>query len=82
MGNLCASCCKQSASCENLTPDLETRRRQQKEAAERRIAEQQTRGIKNMDAVRRQQRLDEQREKREEEASAYKSQPPLKWQVN
>ncbi|XP_076641395.1 small VCP interacting protein [Halictus rubicundus] len=82
MGNLCASCYKQSASCENLTPDLETRRRQQKEAAERRIAEQQSRGIKNMDAVRRQQRLDEQREKREEEANAYKAQAPLKWQVN
>lgn len=82
MGNLYTCCFSQSASCENFTPDLETRRRQQKEAAESRIAQQQSRGIKNMDAVRRQQRLDEQRREREEEASAYKSQPPLKWQVN
>lgn len=36
------------------------------EAAERRIAEQQNRGIKNTDAVRRQERLDQLREKRQE----------------
>ncbi|XP_031836143.1 small VCP interacting protein [Nomia melanderi] len=82
MGNLCGSCCKQSSSCENLTPDLDTRRRQQMEAAESRIAKLQSRGIRNMDAVKRQQMIDQQRERREEEASNYNVQPTLKWQMN
>ncbi|XP_033334210.1 small VCP interacting protein [Megalopta genalis] len=82
MGNLCTSCCKQSSSCDTLTPDLVTRRMQQKEAAERRIAEQQSRGIKNIEAVKRQQRLDQERERREQESGGYNSQPVLKWQMN
>lgn len=36
------------------------------EAAEKRIAEQQNRGIKNIEAVKRQERLDQLREKRQE----------------
>ncbi|XP_078048144.1 small VCP interacting protein [Augochlora pura] len=82
MGNLCMGWCNQSNSCDTLTPDLETRRMQQKEAAERRIAEQQSRGIKNMEAVKRQQRLDQERERREEELAGHNSQPVLKWQMN
>ncbi|XP_076749909.1 small VCP interacting protein [Xylocopa sonorina] len=82
MGNLCLSCCKESSSCEDLTPDLETRRRKQMEAAQRRIAEQQTRGIKNVDAVRRQERLDQLRDKRQEQAGNMSEQSNLKWQVS
>ncbi|XP_071862681.1 small VCP interacting protein [Bombus fervidus] len=82
MGNLCLSCCKESSSCEDLTPDLETRRRKQMEAAERRIAEQQNRGIKNTDAVRRQERLDQLREKRQEEVGSRNMQNNLKWQIS
>ncbi|XP_076675864.1 small VCP interacting protein [Andrena cerasifolii] len=81
MGNICMSCCKESASCEDLTPDVETRRRKQMEAAERRIAEQQGRGIKDIESVKRQQRLDELREKRMEEAGNVNPQNALKWQV-
>lgn len=81
MGNLCISCCKPSVSCEDLTPDLETRRKKQVEAAERRIAEQQSRGIKNIDAVKKQERLDQQREKRIEEAGNMDVQSNLKWQM-
>ncbi|XP_017880572.1 small VCP/p97-interacting protein [Ceratina calcarata] len=83
MGNLCLSCCKQTSySCEDLQPDLETRRRMQKEAAEKRIAEEQSRGIKNIDAVKRQERLDQLRDKRLEEASGGSTQNNLKWQVS
>ncbi|KZC07912.1 hypothetical protein WN55_09954 [Dufourea novaeangliae] len=78
MGNLCMSCCKQSASHENLTPDLETRRRQQMEAADRRIAAQQSRGIKNIEAVKRQQRIDEEVKNRQEQAGNMNIQPTLK----
>lgn len=53
-------------------------RRKQVEAAERRIAEQQQRGIKNVDAVKRQQQLALQREKREQEAAASNTQPTMK----
>lgn len=82
MGNLCSSCCKESSSYEDLTPDLETRRRQQVAAAEKRIAEQNNRGIKNVDAVKRQERLDQQRDQRQAEAANTSTQAQLKWQVN
>lgn len=81
MGNLCLSCCKQSSSCEDLTPDLETRRRKQMEAAEKRIAEQQNRGIKNIEAVKRQERLDQLREKRQEEIGNRNVQSNLKRKI-
>lgn len=53
-------------------------RRKQVEAAERRIAEQQQRGIKNIEAVKRQQQLTLERERREQEAAASNTQPTLK----
>lgn len=52
------------------------------EAAEKRIAEQQSRGIKNIDAVKRQERLDQLRDKRLEEAGGGSMQNNLKWQVS
>ncbi|XP_043527182.1 small VCP/p97-interacting protein [Frieseomelitta varia] len=82
MGNLFLSCCKGSSSCEDLTPDLEMKRRKQMEAAERRIAEQQSRGIKNIEAVKRQERLDQLREKRQEEVGNRNVQSNLRWQVS
>ncbi|XP_076387536.1 small VCP interacting protein isoform X2 [Megachile rotundata] len=60
----------------------EVRRKKQMEAAERRIAEQQNRGIKNIDAVKRQERLDQQRERRVEEAGNMNVQSNLKWQMS
>ena len=47
-------------------------------AAEKRQVEQETRGIKNVDAVKKQQRLDEERRKREEVAGSAPNQGPLK----
>lgn len=52
------------------------------EAAEKRIAEQQNRGIKNIEAVKRQERLDQLREKRQEEIGNRNVQSNLKWQMN
>ncbi|KAG7206475.1 hypothetical protein KM043_003820 [Ampulex compressa] len=82
MGNLCTSCCKESSSYEDLTPDLETMRRQQVEAAERRIAEQEQRGIKNIEAVKLQQKQAMERERLEREAANANAPGTLKWQVN
>lgn len=48
------------------------------EAAEKRIAEQQNRGIKNIEAVKRQERLDQLREKRQEEVGNRNAQSNLK----
>lgn len=48
------------------------------EAAEKRIAEQQNRGIKNIEAVKRQERLDQLREKRQEEIGNRNVQSNLK----
>ncbi|KAF9407180.1 hypothetical protein HW555_012719 [Spodoptera exigua] len=60
------SCCKPSAS-EVLTPDSETRRRQQVEAAERRAAQEAARGVKDPSKVLRNQQRSEEMEKREQE---------------
>ncbi|XP_051166346.1 small VCP/p97-interacting protein isoform X2 [Leptopilina boulardi] len=76
-----ASCCKPSDSYQDLTPDPEVKRRQMTEAAEKRQMEQESRGIKNMDAVKRQQRLDEERRQREEIGGNNANQGPLKWQM-
>lgn len=54
-------------------------RRKQVEAAERRIAEQEQRGIKNIDAVKRQQRQALEREKREQESGS--AQPTLRVRI-
>lgn len=48
------------------------------EAAEKRIAEQQNRGIKNIEAVKRQERLDQLREKHQEEVGNKNVQSNLK----
>ncbi|XP_057319269.1 reticulocyte-binding protein homolog 2a [Microplitis mediator] len=85
MGNLltaCTSCCKESGSYEDLTPDEQTRRQQQMEAAERRMREQEQRGIGNVNAVKRQQQQALEREKREQELANTDRDAPLKWQVN
>lgn len=52
------------------------------EAAEKRIAEQQSRGIKNIEAVKRQERLDQLREKRQDEVGNRNVQSNLRWQVS
>ncbi|XP_066593531.1 small VCP/p97-interacting protein [Prorops nasuta] len=80
MGNLCGFCCKEE-SYEDLTPDVETRRRQQVEAAEKRLADQEHRGIKNVDAVRRQQQRALERDKLEQQTGNAGTQNPLRWQV-
>ncbi|XP_018396572.1 PREDICTED: small VCP/p97-interacting protein [Cyphomyrmex costatus] len=82
MGNCCGLCYKRSSSYEDITPDLETIRRKQAEAAEKRIAELQQRGIKDIEVVKRQQRRAMELEKREQEAAASGTQPALRWQVN
>ncbi|CAB3224795.1 unnamed protein product [Arctia plantaginis] len=74
------SCCRPSAS-EVLTPDAETRRRQQSEAAERRVAENATRGIKDVEKVQRMQQRSEEMEKREREL-AQQGGASLKWTAN
>ncbi|KAK0098325.1 hypothetical protein PV326_009519 [Microctonus aethiopoides] len=83
MGNIltmCTSCCKESTSYEDLTPDMQTRRQQQVEAAEKRRIEQEKRGIGNVDAVRRQQQLDAERQQREQQLStANNTENPLKF---
>lgn len=71
------SCCRPSAS-EILTPDAETRRRQQSEAAERRAAQAAARGIKDVERVRRMQERSEEMEKREQELSKQGG-ATLKW---
>ncbi|XP_050354561.1 small VCP/p97-interacting protein isoform X1 [Nymphalis io] len=60
------SCCRPSAT-ELLTPDAETRRRQQMEAAEKRRAEEAARGVKDPEKVRRMQLRAEEMERREQE---------------
>ncbi|XP_046433408.1 small VCP/p97-interacting protein [Neodiprion virginianus] len=79
---ICTSCCKQSSSYEDLTPDPEVRRRQQVEAAEKRIVEHESRGIGNVDAVKRQQQRAAEVAKRQAEAGSVDQQTGLKWQVN
>ncbi|XP_052888375.1 small VCP/p97-interacting protein isoform X2 [Anopheles moucheti] len=77
---LCSSCFKGSTE-ELLTPDVEVRRQQQREAAERRRIEQESRGIKDPEKVRRQQQRAMEQERREQEASRMGGQQPtLKWQ--
>ncbi|XP_026750836.1 uncharacterized protein LOC113511410 [Galleria mellonella] len=71
------SCCKPSAS-DVLTPDAETRRRQQVEAAERRLAEQAARGVKDPERVKRMQQRSEEMEKREQELQKDGG-PTLRW---
>ncbi|KAM3958901.1 small VCP interacting protein [Aphomia sociella] len=71
------SCCKPSAS-DVLTPDAETRRRQQVEAAERRQAEQAARGVKDPERVKRMQQRAEEMDKRQQELQKDGG-PTLRW---
>ncbi|CAG4985484.1 small VCP/p97-interacting protein [Colias croceus] len=71
------SCCKPSAS-DVLTPDTETRRRQQVEAAERRRAQEAARGVKDPERVKRMQQRAEEMEQREQEL-AKQGGATLKW---
>ncbi|XP_059045932.1 uncharacterized protein LOC131841623 [Achroia grisella] len=60
------SCCRPSAT-DILTPDAETRRRQQVEAAERRQAEQAKRGVKDPERLRKMKLREEEMDRREQE---------------
>ncbi|ODN00882.1 Small VCP/p97-interacting protein [Orchesella cincta] len=65
------------------TPDPDERRRQLAEAAEKRLKNQEHRGIQNPESVRRQQQRKEEMEKREEElARLGNTGEPLRWQVS
>ncbi|XP_023953990.1 small VCP/p97-interacting protein [Bicyclus anynana] len=74
------SCCRPSAT-NVLTPDTETRRRQQVEAAERRRAEEANRGIKDPERVKRMQQRSEEMEQREREMQKGGG-ATLKWQAD
>ncbi|VVC88229.1 uncharacterized protein LOC126975643 isoform X1 [Leptidea sinapis] len=63
---LITSCCKPSAS-DVITPDSETRRRQQVEAAERRRKQEAARGVKDPERVKRMQQKSLEIEQREKE---------------
>ncbi|CAB0037411.1 unnamed protein product [Trichogramma brassicae] len=77
-------CCRGS-SYEDIEPsaaDRELMRQQQAEAAEKRLAEQEKRGIGNVNAVKRQQKLAEERDKKLSAAENANSGTGLKWQMN
>ncbi|KAF4519216.1 hypothetical protein B566_EDAN015322 [Ephemera danica] len=80
----CYSCCLRSHSSQNLiTPDAETRRRLQLEAVEKRKQEQEHRGIKDPEKLKRQQQKKEELEKLEKDAAFNKQgEGGLKWQMN
>uniref|UniRef100_A0A0K8TNU3 Small vcp/p97-interacting protein n=1 Tax=Tabanus bromius TaxID=304241 RepID=A0A0K8TNU3_TABBR len=80
---LCYSCFKTSADDGIISPSAEARRRMQLEAAERRRIENETRGIKDPEKVRRQQMRAERMEQQEEEmAKQGLGNPSLKWQTD
>ncbi|XP_054273065.1 small VCP/p97-interacting protein [Macrosteles quadrilineatus] len=78
---LCKSCLKGSSS-DYTTPDMETRRRQQVEAVEKRLKEQENRGIKDPEKVRRMQERSNELERLEREAARSNQESGLKWQMN
>uniref|UniRef100_A0A1L8DCC7 Small VCP/p97-interacting protein n=1 Tax=Nyssomyia neivai TaxID=330878 RepID=A0A1L8DCC7_9DIPT len=73
---ICSSCFNPSAD-ELPTPNAEVRRQLQQDAAERRQRENETRGIKDVERVKRQQKL---QEKKDSEQGAM-GEPVLKWQT-
>ncbi|ALC43628.1 CG32039 [Drosophila busckii] len=80
---MCTSCCGNSAEEANLMPSPEERRRQQLDAAEKRRQENETRGVKNLDSVRRQQQRTAELERREAEAARQGgNSPTLRWQTS
>ncbi|CAG9806225.1 unnamed protein product [Chironomus riparius] len=83
MGNWCGSCFGVSANSSNITPDAGTVRRQMLEAAEQRQENQQNRGIKNQDKIKRMQQKAVDIERLEfEYAIAARNRPVLKWTPN
>ncbi|XP_037906837.1 uncharacterized protein LOC119648986 [Hermetia illucens] len=80
---MCSSCFKGSTDEVSIVnPPAEMRRKLQQEAAERRRLENENRGIKDPDKVRRQQLRAEEVERREEEAwRSGGGQPNLRWQT-
>ncbi|XP_055846242.1 capping protein inhibiting regulator of actin dynamics [Episyrphus balteatus] len=74
------ACCKDSSEETELMPSVETRRKLQEEAAEKRRQENEQRGIKDPEKFRRQQERAEELERREKEAEKYGGAPTLKWQ--
>lgn len=69
----CCSCCDDTSKV--ITPDLDTRRKQQAEAAERRMKIEESRGVKDPARVKRQLQ-----QNRVSQTEANVS-TPLKWQV-
>ncbi|KDR15703.1 small VCP/p97-interacting protein [Zootermopsis nevadensis] len=81
---MCFPCFKVSST-DLVTPDMETRRRQQIQAAERRMREQESRGIKDPERFKHQQLKKEECERRQEEAQKASTGARgggLKWQVD
>ncbi|XP_039288358.1 small VCP/p97-interacting protein isoform X4 [Nilaparvata lugens] len=64
------SCCRGN-SVDFTTPDMETRRRQLAEAADKRQQEQENRGIKDPEKVKRMKQRSEEMERRQEEAARH-----------
>ncbi|KAK6641426.1 hypothetical protein RUM44_013137 [Polyplax serrata] len=83
MGALFSCCRSTSSEVEYLTPNLETKRRQQAEAAERRLREQECRGIKDPERLKQKAKRVEELEKRHEEVSKAIANggPTLTWTV-
>ena len=77
MGNVTDCLNPSQASDEDSTPDLETRRRLQDEAARKRQEEHSSRGIKDPERVKRQQEKD----RVVAEAPSRKREDGVKWQV-
>ncbi|XP_026325431.1 small VCP/p97-interacting protein [Hyposmocoma kahamanoa] len=75
-----ASCCKPSAS-DVMTPDVETRRRQQVEAAERRRQQEEARGVKDPQRLQRQQLKAADTERKAEELNR-EGGATLRWQAH
>ncbi|XP_059621590.1 small VCP/p97-interacting protein [Phlebotomus argentipes] len=75
---ICSSCFGGSSEELIETPSVEARRQLQIEAAERRRQENESRGIKDVEKVRRQQMLQEKRDNQQ----AAMGEPVLKWQAD
>ncbi|XP_014247101.1 small VCP/p97-interacting protein [Cimex lectularius] len=76
------SCCKGGGE-DLLTPDAETKRKRMAEAAERRLKENESRGVKNLESVKRMQEKDRERERLEKlQQVRGDNGPALKWTVS
>ncbi|XP_065202438.1 small VCP/p97-interacting protein [Planococcus citri] len=80
---VCSSCFGDDSNNSDPTPDPEVRRQQQLEAVEKRLREQENRGIKNPDKVRRMQEKAKEKDRLQDEAATrYDGSGGLKWQVS